>query len=155
MAKTFGVKRVETDVTDSSGAYTFVELTDLAIPVLAGVSYSLEYLFNVTTAATTTSVQFDLQASPTTAATQCVGIIEIPVTTTDATSAVWQAPFNGYAEAGVSPATLAATAGNLCKMTVLLQPSVAQIVVPRFATEIDTSAVVVKAYTSHVIWREL
>lgn len=133
------IYRVLSDATNSTT--TMASLTDFLVPVLANTSYMMDFTIAFTTAATTTGIQFAFTgpASP----TSLLIVAETQITTT-----TWQtATATTYTSLTASTGVTAATpALNLARVKVMLKNGAnAGNVQIQFASEVGTSAVVVKA----------
>lgn len=158
MARAYDISTLQAALADSSGAFTMVEIPDLQIPLFANRSYRMHYEFGFTAAATTTGIRIDINnasSSPSTAPTFLAGVLRIIDSSTEGTDSEEVAAINAFADVATIAVASAFTGGNRAVMDLLVVPAVNQVIIPRFATEIDTSAITLIAGVTHVEWREL
>lgn len=155
MAKTFGVEVLQSDVTDSSGAATAVDVTGLSFVAAVGKTYEFEFRYFVTGSVTTRGITFALQASPTTAATYLAARTSTPTSTTPGTDAVYECGIDAYGTSPAASTGIAATTGVVCVVKGLVTPAATQVIQGRYVPEAVAGTLTIKAGLSHVIWREL
>lgn len=137
------------DVTNAEAvANTLLDITGLGFAVEANKLYDFEFQLVYTAAATTTGARFTLNGP---AATHLNYSSEYSLTTTSTTR---NALLQAYNQPAACNATSAATGSNWALIKGILQPSAAGTLVPRFASEVSASAIVVKA-GSFVRWTKI
>lgn len=135
------VPPILSDVTDSTSASN-TNITGLSFPVAAGKMYWFRAMIPFTAAATTTGAEFgvDTPGSPTFLAVTT----RIPTSATMGTDS--EAVDNTATDDGSEPASdSATTAGNIAIVEGFCRPSAAGEIQFRMDTEVNSSAIVVKA----------
>lgn len=132
------------DVTDSAGAATYADCTGLSFAVTSGTRYNFYALIWYTSAATTTGSKWAINGPATTnmAYTSRYTLTATSVTTNFVTA---------YDTPSAANAT-SLTAGNIAIVEGTILPSANGTVIVRFATEVDTSAVICKAGSTLEYW---
>jgi hypothetical protein len=148
---THHVIELASDVTDNAGACTFTNATGLSFAVASGSNYHYRATIIYTSAATTTGIGLAVNVpnSPTLLASTMIAATTTGQTATSLNSAMSVTDAVGYCATG---AGTAGSAGNLATYDGVVRPSTAGTVQLMFATEIDTSAVVVKAGSTFEWW---
>ena len=133
------------DITDSSGACTIVDVTGLSFAVTSGVKYRFRATILYTAAATTTGSRWAINGPATSL---------LAYTSRYALTATTQTL--NYVTAYDTPAgcnaTSVATAGNIAIIEGIITPSANGTVTVRFSTEVNASAIVAKAGSTLEWW---
>lgn len=132
------------DVADSSGNCTITNITNLSFSVTSGTTYRFRAQIIYTAAATTTGANFSVNA-PTTS----LFAYTARVPTTATTDTIDHLTANDGGGCSTDSAT---TAGNIAIVEGIVTPSASGTLQMRFATEVNTSAITVKAGSNLEWW---
>jgi hypothetical protein len=136
----FSTNTLAADVTNNNAtANTIADVTGLSFPVSSGNRYWFEFSMRYTAAATTTGARFAIQGP---IFSELTYASEYSLTTTSRTFNDGLGAYDLPAAANASSAT---TAGNTAIVMGLILPTAAGNVIARFASEVASSAIVVKA----------
>lgn len=142
---------LSSDQTNNNGtANTIADITGLSFSVTSGVRYEFEFFLVYTAAAITTGARFSVSgpASP----TALHYSTQIPTTTS---GMGFSNGNSAYDTPAAAQASSAATGSNIATIRGVIQPSATGTLIGRFASEVSSSAIVVKANFSYVKYREL
>lgn len=135
------VRSITSDVTNNNAtANTIADITGLSFPVEAGAVYEFEFVIPYTAAATTTGARFCVNG-PTKSYLHTAA--SWPLTSTTQ-SLAFHSDYNLPSAAGAT----SLTAGNLAIIKGTIAPTADGNVIARFASEVSSSAIVVKAGAS-------
>lgn len=128
------------DVTNNNAvANTIADVTGLSFSVTAGTTYKFRFVIIYTAAATTTGARFSINGPATT-------ILHYrSENSLTATSRTFNDGLSSYNLPAASNASSAATGSNIAVIEGVITPSASGTVIARFASEVASSAIVVKA----------
>ncbi len=131
-------------VNANATANTLQDATGLSFPVVANTIYRFHFLVYFDAAATTTGSRFTLGGP----AFNMLGYnLHIPITA----GSIGHAAMNGYNQ-GAVVASSPYTAGNIATMEGIVRPTANGTVICRFASEVASSAITVKAGSTVEYW---
>lgn len=132
------------DVADSSGACTTTDITGLSFSVANGQTYRFHAMLQYTAAATTTGAQW-------TATAPANNFISLKTTTPTSATTNDTANIN-TSDGGTCSTTSFDTAGNLATIDGMVAPTADGVLQLRMASEVDSSAITVKAGSTLEWW---
>ena len=143
------ITKITSDVINNNAvANTIADITGLSFPVTSAKTYLFRFIIIYSSAATTTGARFSINGPAT---TTLAYKSEYSLTTTTTTFNEGLSAYNLPAASNLSSA---ATTGNIAIIQGILIPSASGTVIGRFASEVASSAITVKA-GSFVEFREI